>query len=325
MRSSSYQIPDLPTITRGLSSVIANRGFAPGRLRVLSREFFSRASTFPCEIIRCQTEDGRQLQLFCKYSGGQSHNAYGHRGGVLYETMVYHRILRSLSISTPDFYGTYSMENTGDVCLVIAYLNETVSLNGHQDPGAICLAARWLGQFHAANEKHVANSKFADLKTHDVEYYLGWSRRTLLFSDQLRHYYPWLAKVCRAFEELVDALLMPPRTIIHGEYFASNILLRCKTVYPVDWESAAIGVGEIDLASLTQGNWPVDIVSLCVSEYQRTRWAKDPPIEFEHKLAVSRLYWLFRWLGDRPERTTHPDYRGCFEALRFWGKRLRLI
>ena len=117
-------------------------------------------------------------------------------------------------------------------------------------------------------------------------------------------------------------LLSVPQTVIHGEYFPMNILYRDGVIYPIDWESGAIAVGEIDLASLT-ADWPSEIVQECEHEYERWRWPDRSPSDFRKVLDAARLYWLFRWLGDRPEWTAGLIH--LFKRLELMGGRLGLI
>jgi Phosphotransferase enzyme family len=123
------------------------------------------------------------------------------------------------------------------------------------------------------------------------------------------------------FEDVVPLLLDCPLTIIHGEYYPPNILWREEVIYPVDWESAAVAAGEIDLAALTEG-WPPGFVEQCELEYQRARWPEGPPTGFERRLAAARLYLHFRWLGSETDRA--PSL-WRFEQLRCEGERLGLV
>ena len=57
----------------------------------------------------------------------------------------------------------------------------------------------------------------------------------------------------------IERLIRLPSTLIHGEFYASNILVEetregCR-ICPVDWEMAAVGPGLIDLAALSSGAW----------------------------------------------------------------------
>src|SRR5207245_2716577 len=58
----------------------------------------------------------------------------------------------------------------------------------------------------------------------------------------------------------IGELLDLPAMLIHGEFYASNVLVddaqQTVRVCPIDWERAAIGPGLIDLAALIAGGWP---------------------------------------------------------------------
>ena len=71
---------------------------------------------------------------------------------------------------------------------------------------------------------------------------------------------------------------------------------------PIDWESAALAAGEIDLASLTWG-WDDDLASLCEQEYCLARWPDGTPDDFALRLTAARVFLHLRWLGDAEKRT----------------------
>ena len=119
-------------------------------------------------------------------------------------------------------------------------------------------------------------------------------------------------------------LLEPPAIVIHGEYYPNNILFCQGTIYPVDWEAAAVAICEIDLASLAEG-WPPEFVSEAKAEYRSARWPEGPPADFERKLDAAQFYWHFRWLGERSDWITEDKSRWRFDQLRSIGERLGLI
>jgi hypothetical protein len=282
-------------------------------------------SSYPSEIVTCQFDDGRKLQLFYKYGIHQCDDDSGHWGGVAYEAAVHRHVLQPLEVSVPRFYGAYTDIKTGKTLLALEYLHDIEHLSHATEPAvAMSLAARWLGQFHAANQARLASTSMPFLKTYDVAYYLAVAQRMSLVASQSHHRFPWLATLCKRFEECVASLLAPAPTIIHGEYGPENILVRNGLIYPVDWESAAIGVGETDLAILTD-RWSVEIVRQCELEYQRTRWPEGAPIDFERTLNAAQLYLHFLWLGYHPDSATHPSYFWRFDPLRSAGEQLGLI
>jgi thiamine kinase-like enzyme len=121
-------------------------------------------------------------------------------------------------------------------------------------------------------------------------------------------------------------LLVPnKRTVIHGEYYPKNILYQKGVVRPVDWQTAAIAAGEIDLASLTL-NWPVETVLECEREYQRARWPKYTNEDFRQVLGAARLYLRLCFLQSHHEwRKARGDMSPHFEQLRAEGERLGLL
>jgi Phosphotransferase enzyme family len=319
------QLPNLQSLTVGLTSVLGNQ------VTILHRQPNIFTSTFPSEIVTCRVDGVSKLLLLCKYAaGGHRDNVYGHRGGVTYEAAVYRHLLEPSQASTPTFYGMYLDVSTGDSWLVLEYLDNSLRLHltsTKEVSGVLApigLAARWIGQFHRVNEEHISHVLRPFLIRYDAEYYLGWVRRTSLFARHLHQRFPWLRTLCKRSEELITPLLTSPQTVIHGEYYSQNILFRGGKVYPVDWESAAIAAGEIDLAALT-ANWGTEVGRQCELEYQRARWPAGTPGDFEPRLYAAQIYLCFRWLGDRPSWTSDPSYLHWFEQLRSTGERLGLI
>ena len=88
--------------------------------------------------------------------------------------------------------------------------------------------------------------------------------------------------------------------MIHGEYYPKNILVRDAAILPVDWESAAAGVGEIDLATLTTG-WGPAVRSACEGAYVASRWPEGAPHGFERRLDLARMYVRLCWLEGRQQ------------------------
>ena len=316
--------PDLQALTAGLQALLRRDRPGGGTLTVLRREPNVYESTFPSEVVTCRLADGSWRRLFCKYSADLDNSDHGHRGGVAYEAEVYRQVLRPSRALTPRFYGTYTDDARSGTWLVLEYLDGGHDLVETPEPEAELLAARWIGRFHAAQEGHAVSAPVAFLNRCDAAYYSGWARRAAAVVRPWHGRYPWVGTLCERFEGMLDLLSASPLTVIHGEYYPLNILVRGSVVYPVDWESAAVGAGEIDLASLTEG-WPEEGARRIAQEYQRARWPDGPPAEFEQRLAMSRLYLSFRWLADGPEPVCGESVAWYLRRLRSAGKRCGLI
>ncbi len=327
MKPLSPQLPDMKALTTGLKSLVGRAHNGGSHLTVLRRRKFVEAGSFASELVTCRLSNGSRLQLLCKYTSkyweAPGEESWGHRRGVLHEAAVYRDVLRPLKVSAPRFYGTHTDPKTGETWLVLEYLPDALRVNQADRPGAMGLAARWIGEFHALAEARLRRASFRFLRIFDAAYYRGWPQRTLRFAGPLKERFPWLRTVCQRFEGWAP-LLLSRRTVIHGEYYGRNVLFQKDRIYPVDWESAAIAAGELDLASLTEG-WPASTVRQCQREYQRARWPQGAPADFPQTLEAARVFTMFRWLGDSPEITHDRGSRFYFRELRTAAERLGLL
>jgi len=318
VRAPPASFPNTHDLAIGLGEVLGDD------VRVLDRSPAIWASTYPAEVVTCQLGGRDELKLYCKYLGGQVYNSFGHRGGLAYEVDVYRGVLNGLSLSLPRFYGAYEQPTTCDLWLVLEYLDQALRVTKGPQLQTVARAARWIGHFQAANEARISDPGTAFLRRYDSEYYLGWARRTLQFASEMDINLPWLAPLCMRFEECVAMLLSSPATIIHGEFYPHNVLMRGTEIYPIDWESAAIGAGEIDLATLTE-DWSPECIRQCDQAYRQARWNKATPAGFDDRLAAARLYLCFRWMGEQPEWTLDSANHSYFDQMRALGELLGLI
>ena len=123
----------------------------------------------------------------------------------------------------------------------------------------------------------------------------------------------WLPDLCERCQRRLPALL-PPATIIHGEYQAENILQFDGRNVPIDWESAALAAGEIDLASLTWG-WDDDLAELCRQQYCLARWPDGTPDDFALRLTAARVFLHLQGLADVDETESEDELQREVEAL----------
>jgi len=113
---------------------------------------------------------------------------------------------------------------------------------------------------------------------------------------------------------------------MHGEFYAKTILARGQTLFMLDWESAAVAAGEIDLAALTEGtHWLASIVRQCERDYRQARWPEGAPADFRRRLDAAQIYLHFRWLGERPDWTVREKSLWRYSHLRATARRLGLI
>src|SRR5260221_443678 len=138
--------------------------------------------------------------------------------------------------------------------------------------------------------------------------------RTVDFAGPRYRKSSWLRDLHAHAEDFLSLLLTSAPAVIHGEYYQHNILFHRGHICPIDWESAAVGEGLIDLACLTDG-WESKIADVCKTTYVRTRWPQGVAADFERGLKASRLYMTVRWLGADPAVTRDTDARGYWTQL----------
>jgi Phosphotransferase enzyme family len=190
-------------------------------------------------------------------------------------------------------------------------------------------AARCLARLHTrfGDVPHARLARQAHLLRYDRAYYRVWLDRAMSFFAEdatqtgraTRASLHWLAK---RYDQVLSRLLSLPRTFIHGECFASNVLIADggKRVCPIDWEMSAIGPGLMDIAALAFGNWSDEDRHAIVNAYveasgQSTPDALASAIEaVEYCQIHLGVLWL-GWFGRRrpPEGHTR-DWAGDVHA-----------
>jgi thiamine kinase-like enzyme len=127
-------------------------------------------------------------------------------------------------------------------------------------------------------------------------------RRRAAPSAQERRSIDWLAG---HYNQVIERLIALPLTLIHGECYASNVLVEERAdglrVCPIDWELAAVGPGAIDLAALVAGSWTdQEWASLVMAYYDALEpcsYWRPSPAEFLAAVDASELHLAVQWLG----------------------------
>jgi hypothetical protein len=299
-------LPDSRTLAAGLVAAFDGGQASTESVKILDRKLPTMMSTFPNEIVECELPDGTRRRVFIKYAANRSHDSFGHRGGVAYEAEVYRSLLQPLANFRPRCLGSHTDSKSAETWLILEYIPRSVRVSdivkgASRQPIALAEAAAWIAQFHTTHEPD-ASSATTFLNRYDAAYYRGWASRTFDFSRPLRPRFPWLAQLERRQDRWFAPLLKASPTIIHGEFYAKTLLLQRQRLFIVDWESTAIGAGEIDLAALTEGlHWPATLVRKCERAYVQARWPQRAPTLFQRTLDAARIYLHFRWLGERPD------------------------
>ena len=245
----------------------------------LSRTPYAYGTSHRLDEVVIERDDGTRVAMLRKDLGPAERPEFLH--DPRRERLAY-RILDGAGLGTP------ACHDSGEDWLLIEKI-EGVELWQVGELETWVGVARWLARLH---------SRFADelpagdgLLMYDRAFLEVWPERAVS-----KH--PTLAPVAARYGEVIDILSRQPRTFIHGEFYASNVLVGAGRVAPVDWEMAGIGPGVLDVAALLSG-WGGDQRATILAGYGAV------PAD---ALAASRLHVAMQWLGWSPGWQPPPEH-----------------
>ena len=296
-----------------LSALIGDAIAASGSVGVERRRSPYR-STHELEDVDLILGDGRRLPLVLKACGlAATHGVRprivmdGHR-----ELWAYETLFRRIEIGAPRFFGRLDLGPDGERLVLERIPGEPLHLVGGLD--AWCATARWLGRFHARGQERwggVAASGRAlsqDPSLH--ERWLARSRRGAAVAGGAAAA-AWSETIGDAARRAIRILADSPRTLVHGEFYPSNVIVSRTggdaRIRVVDWESIGVGPAALDLAALTAGDWSESVRGALVRAYRSTAPDRivDHPL-FERSLDPARLVNALQWLGWTEDWTAPP-------------------
>jgi hypothetical protein len=313
-------VSDLPA-TAALERALHGAIDGDGPVRVVERRPNPLSSTFPSEIVRCAS-GAAVAELLLKYDLPWTDDVFGLPAGPRYELTVYREAVVPSGLPAPRAFGVFEDPESGARWLAVEFLADGVRLGEAPHPESLVAAAEWIGRFHRHHEAQVPGPR-AGLNRLERARYAGCAQRTREHSAGLLDRHPWLPDLCDAFVELAEEHLLPGTTVVHGEFYPKNVLVRAGRVHPIDWERAAVATGEIDLAALTEG-WRPDAAALAGDAYARARWPDGAPSGHPDALRVARMYLHTGALGASPRAPHRPGADWRFAQLGAEARRIGL-
>lgn len=284
----------------------------PGRIVRLDRRRSRYATSHHLEQIHVVLEDGVELELMCKHlgRGGLLPSARGAKPSFLEdsrrEPTVYRSLLAPAGLG-PRWYGEATDPEAGGSCLLLEKVGG-IELYQVGELATWQRVASWLAGMHERLRIAVSSAEpdLACLVRYDAAFYRRWMRRArATFADEpsAARQVGWLAA---RYEPAVEHLVTRPATVVHGEFYASNVLVHqhdaTPRVWPVDWEMAAVGPALVDLAALVAGDWtPGQRRAIALAYREALPEADRPPVDrFLTDLEYCRLHLSVQWLGWSP-------------------------
>jgi len=307
--------PSDSELQEALELVLARADCAPPRL--IRRRASDYRTSFPLEELELTLSDGAELRLAFKRLEWDALTVEARLAkpeflhDPLREPAVYASLLVPAALGAPRYYGSLTEPEAGRHWLFVEWV-EGRELYQVGERALWEAAAAWLGTMHLRLGEWLDGERGARLLDYDSPYYRRWIDRALAFAgapgqppSRLRSV-EWLAP---RYEAASEELLTLPRTVIHGEFYAANVLVAgdpvSPRVAPVDWELAGLAPGVIDLAALVSGGWSGEDRGAIAAAYRTTAGPFSPSAR---ELDLARLHLAVQWLGwAEPSWTPPPE------------------
>jgi aminoglycoside phosphotransferase (APT) family kinase protein len=264
-------------------------------------------STYPIDRLTAALDSGERLPLIFKRLGPTEGSKGARR-----EVLIYQRLLAGERFGAPAVYASVYDEAHGRYWLFLEYLGEeTLRKGDHEDWMA---AVRLLAEMHGTYLGREADLRaLGCLAEHGPQYYQGvadTARCHLIMAGAASAVGRFNAVMTR-FPSLIAHLVRQPRTLVHGDIFPENLLVQPgPRVRPVDWESAAIGLGAWELARLLDG-WGRDRPSFIAAYLDTLSQVSGMVVdraEFARTFACGETLNLFLHLGWEADNCHDPEF-----------------
>ncbi len=310
-----------------LEEALSRRSGAQRRVAGLERWPSIYSTSFAIEELDARFEDGTSLRLLFKDLSQQAmlESARRVKPVFLYDPLreieTYRTILKPHRLGTATCYGAIVDHRAGRYGL---FLEKVPGVELYQvgDLATWQKVAQWLAAMHARFTGEIGRlARAARLLRYDADFYRLWIQRARTSRGRAGPSEPGdvrsgMERLARSYDQVVERLAALPATFIHGEFYASNVLVHETEgklrVCPVDWEMAAVGPGLVDLAALTAGGWTVDEKTALSMAYFAELMPRDgrwsDPEEFLTALDNCRLHLAVQWLGWASEWSPPPEH-----------------
>jgi len=269
----------------------------PIRVVALERRALEARSTHPIERLSVRLDSGERLGLVFKRFRRRSTAKGSQR-----EVLIYRRLLERRGFGAPTVHASVYDDALGDYWLFLEDVGERTLEEGDRDEWLA--AVRWLAEMHGTWWGRTGELRaLGCLEDHGPHYYWRIARtaRRHLVQAGHREAVRWFDGLMRRFDSVVADLMRQPRTLVHGDVFPHNVLLQPgPRIRPIDWESAAVGLGAWDLTRLLDG-WGKDrpaFRAAYLSELARHSPLPCDPRSFETTVArceVLDALWHLAW------------------------------
>jgi Ser/Thr protein kinase RdoA (MazF antagonist) len=268
----------------------------------LRRTASQYATSYVLEELVVQPAGAPTLELMFKDLGAPSATARAIKPSFvvdpLREIEVYTTLLPGSRISTARCWGASIDPARGRYWL---FLERIRGLELYQvgERAAWEVVAGWLAGMQRTLARRSSGRR--RLLRYDAELLTRWAHRAVEYAPAPHK--DRLGEIAARYDGVLQRMLVAPATPIHGEFYASNVLVDdpCSPsrVCPVDWEMAALGPPLVDLAALVSGAWSTPDRDAIAAAYRSALPPAERPADRDFRIALDacRLHVALQWLG----------------------------
>ena len=233
------------------------------------------------------------------------------------ELDVYRHILAAADLGTPKLVGGWA--GADDDGVIVIERVEGTPLSEIGDFSVWEATARWLARMHArfayAPQRISASAPGARgaLVSYDRELLAARGRRGLQrASEQALGPAEMIVALGARHEYALRALSSATPTLVHGDFYPSNIVVTEERIAVVDWELAGIGPAVLDLAALAAGGWDHEQRHDLISAYHDEARGAGPVetlTALTRRTDLASLHLALHWVDSPPEWEAPDEHR----------------
>ncbi len=273
-----------------------------GPVRELEHRPYAYRTSFPLEEVRLLLDDGREMNVIVKSLARDELDEHVRLAKPEFlhdpvrELVVYMEVLAGRDLGTARCYGSVAPPEADRYLLFLERV-DGVELWQIGELEAWEEAARWAARLHT----EVKPASSSHLIRYDADFLRSWIDRAVEFAGG-----PELRRISSRYDAVVERLAALPPVFVHGELYASNVLVGPGLrICPVDWEMAGLGPGVLDLAALVSA-WGDEEAARLARAYRDVLPGTFEPADLDCarlQLAVQWLGWSREWTPPREHAT----------------------
>jgi Ser/Thr protein kinase RdoA (MazF antagonist) len=229
------------------------------------------------------------------------------------ELVVYRDILSGTDLATPALIGGWADTHRGALVLERVRGVPLAEIGNFSTWEA---AARWLARMHMTFASSLSGTdpswKHSSLVHYDREQLRVTGRRGLdRAAEQRLGSARTRAAIAEAHERALSALGATGGTLVHGDFYPSNIVVAADRIAVVDWELAGWGAAELDLAALIAGAWGYEQRRALTMAYHQAASERGSTGTFAalmQRVSLATIVVALRWIGAAPDWKAPDDH-----------------